>query len=83
MFVSFYILGITWNIFNFFFFIIYKDGSFETSKILKQLKNSTLEPENNFKPIKIFINNMDKLKKKELTKREHLQKTLGMIRMIG
>ena len=30
----------------------------------KQLKNSTLELENNFKPINISINHMDKFEKK-------------------
>ena len=35
----------------------------------KQLKNSTLELENNFKPINIYINGMDKFEKKELTKK--------------
>ena len=30
----------------------------------KQLKNSTLELQNNFKPIKISINDMDKFKKR-------------------
>ena len=34
----------------------------------KQLKNSNLELKNNFKPINISINDIDKLKKKELTK---------------
>ena len=32
----------------------------------KQLKNSTLELENYFKPINISINHMDKFEKKEL-----------------
>ena len=44
----------------------YLDESFETSKIKenKQLKNSTLELENNFKRINISINDMDRFKKK-------------------
>ena len=34
----------------------------------KQLKNSTLESENNFKPSNISMNDMEKFEKKELTK---------------
>ena len=45
----------------------------------KQIKNSTLELENNFKPISISINDMDKFEKRELTKKRTLTKTLGMI----
>ena len=41
----------------------------------KQLKNSTLELENNFKPINICINDMDKFEKKELTKKRTFTKT--------
>ena len=41
----------------------------------KQLKNSSLELENNFKPINISTNNMDKFEKiKELTKNRTLAK---------
>ena len=38
----------------------------------KQLKNSILELENNFKPINISINDMDKFEKKNYQRREHL-----------
>ena len=34
----------------------------------KQLKNSNLELENNFDPIKLSINDIDKFEKKELPK---------------
>ena len=34
----------------------------------KQLKNSTLELDNNFKPSNISMNDMEKFEKKELTK---------------
>ena len=34
----------------------------------KQLKNRTLELENNFNPINLSINDLDKLKKKKKTK---------------
>ena len=41
----------------------------------KQLKNSSLELQNNFKPINISTNNMDKFEKiKELTKNRTLAK---------
>ena len=46
----------------------------------KQLKNSTLELENKFKPINIPINYMDNFEDK---RREHLLKTLCMIGKIG
>ena len=36
----------------------------------KQLKNSTSELGNNFKPINISINDMDKFDKKELTEKK-------------
>ena len=35
----------------------------------KQLKNSTIETENNYKSISISINDMDKFEKKELAKK--------------
>ena len=38
--------------------------------------NSTLELENNFDPINISVNGMDKFGKKELKRREHTQKHL-------
>ena len=61
-----------------FFFIICKDGSFETRKIKdKQLNNNALEIENNFKLINISINDMDKFekkKKKELTRKRTFTK---------
>ena len=38
----------------------------------KQLENSTLELENNFKPINISVNDMDKFEKKNYQRREHL-----------
>ena len=53
--------------FNNFSFLTHKDGSFETSKKNqknKQLKNSTLQLDNNFKPINISITDMDKFEKK-------------------
>ena len=40
----------------------------------KQLKNSILELENNFKPINISINDMNKFEKKELTKKRAFTK---------
>ena len=40
----------------------------------KQLKNNTFELENDFKPINIFINNMGKFEKKELTKKRTFTK---------
>ena len=40
------------------FFVIYKDRSFETSKIY------IYKIENDFKPINIFINGMNKFQKK-------------------
>ena len=59
--------------------MIYKNEFFETSKIKK-----SKQLENNFKLINISINDMNKFEKTELTKkREHLQKTLGMIGTIG
>ena len=71
----------------FFFFIICKDGSFETRKIKdKQLNNNALEIENNFKLINISINDMDKFekKKKRTNKEENIyKKTLGMIGTTG
>ena len=54
--------------FFFFFCIIYKDGSFERHETYK---NKRLE--NNFMPITISINDMDKLKK-ELTKKRTFTK---------
>ena len=43
---------------------MYKDGSFETLKYKnKQVKNSTLELENNFKLINISINDVGKFEK--------------------
>ena len=42
----------------------------------KQLKNNTLELEDNFKPINISINNMDKFEKKELTKKRTFTKNI-------
>ena len=42
----------------------------------KQLMNSTLELENNFDPINIYVNGMNKFGKKELKRREHTQKHL-------
>ena len=36
----------------------------------KQLKNSTLELENNFKPINLYINDMDKFEKKKRTNKK-------------
>ena len=38
---------------------------------------------NNFKIINISINDMDKFKKKNQQRSEHLQKTLGMTGIIG
>ena len=50
----------------------------------KQLKNSNLELEDNFNPIKLCINDMDKFEKKRNYQRlEHLQKALGMIGSAG
>ena len=51
---------------NKFLFLIYKDGSFETSKMYnnEQLKNSTSQLENNFKPINNSINGMNIFEKK-------------------
>ena len=50
----------------------------------KQLKNSTLELKNHFKPINISTNNMDKFEKiKELTKNKTLQRTLDSIGTIS
>ena len=40
----------------------------------KQLKNSTLELENNFKPINISVNDMDKFEIKELVKKRTFTK---------
>ena len=40
----------------------------------KQLKNSALELENDFKSINISINDMDKFEKKELTKKRTFTK---------
>ena len=73
---------------TFVFFIICKDGSFETRKIKdKQLNNNALEIENNFKLINISINDMDKFekkKKKRNNKEENIyKKTLGMIGTTG
>ena len=49
---------------------------------LQIYKNKQLE--DNFKPINISINDMNKFeKKKNYQRRGHLQKTLGMIDMIG
>ena len=42
----------------------------------KELMNSTLELENNFDPINISVNGMDKFGKKELKRRERTQKHL-------
>ena len=58
-----------WHIlrkYNKFLFLIYKDGSFETSKKYsnEQLKNNTSQLENNFKPINKSINGMNKFEKK-------------------
>ena len=48
----------------------------------QKYKNKWLE--NNFKPINISINDMDKFEKKELTKkRTFTKKTLGIIGTIG
>ena len=47
------------------------------------IKNSTLESENDFKPINISINDTDKLEKKNLQRTEHLQKTLSRSGTIG
>ena len=41
---------------------------------IKQLKNSALELENDFKSINISINDMDKFEKKELTKKRTFTK---------
>ena len=49
----------------------------------KQLKNNTLDIENNFNPINISIKDMDKFEKKNQQRREYLQKILGMIGTIG
>ena len=40
----------------------------------KQLKNSTIETENNYKSISISINDMDKFEKKELAKKRTFTK---------
>ena len=40
----------------------------------KQLKNSTLQLDNNFKPINISITDMDKFEKKKLTKKRTFTK---------
>ena len=48
----------------------------------KQLKNSTLELENNFKPTNISINDMVNSKKEQAKKRT-FAKTLGMIATTG
>ena len=48
----------------------------------KQLENSTLELENNFKPINISINDMDKYFKKRTNKEENIYKN-SMIGTIG
>ena len=45
----------------------------------KQKKKSTLELENNFKPSNIFINDMDKLKKRKWQRRGYLRKIVGVI----
>ena len=41
----------------------------------KQLKNSTIETENNYKSISISINDMDKFEKKELAKKRTFTKS--------
>ena len=40
----------------------------------KQLKNSTIETENNYESISISINDMDKFEKKELAKKRTFTK---------
>ena len=45
----------------------------------KQSKNSILEKENDFEPISISINDMDKFKKTNWQRKENLQKSLGTI----
>ena len=53
-------------------------------KNIRKTTISNLELENNFMPINISINDMEKNNwKKELKRRKHLQKTLGMIGTIG
>ena len=44
----------------------YKNKQLNNTRLLK-VKNSTLKLENDFKPINISINDMDKFEKKELT----------------
>ena len=58
----------------------YKNKQLNNTKVLK-VKNSTQKLENNFKPIKISIIDMDKIKKSN-KENNILQKAFGAIGMI-
>ena len=51
----------------------------------KQLKNSTVELENNFKIINISINDIDKFEKKKINKKESIYKKhlVWLIRLVN
>ena len=51
----------------------------------KQLKNSTLELENNFKTINMSINDMDKFEKKRTNKEENIYKKhlVWLVRLVN
>ena len=59
----------------------YKNKQLNNTKVVLKVKNSTQKLENNFKPIKISIINMDKIKKSN-KENNILQKPFGAIGMI-